>query len=133
MSRILARECGFKAVYQYLFDSNQNLKIMEEDFDLSSEDKSFMFEIFNNAKDNFSEIENKISSNLKKNLKLTDIYKIDLAILITAITEIDFLKESVSLVINQAVEIAKKYSTDNSPKFINGFLASIYNNNNKGE
>lgn len=133
MSRILARECGFKAVYQYLFDRNESLEILEEEFELSSEDKSFMFEIFNNAKENFSEIENKISSNLKKNLKLTDIYKIDLAILISSIAEIDYLKESVSLVINQAVEIAKKYSTDNSPKFINGFLASIYNNNNKGE
>ena len=29
------------------------------------------------------------------------------------------------VVINEVVELAKRYSTDNSPKFINGFLAGL--------
>jgi len=37
------------------------------------------------------------------------------------------MNESVGLAINEAVELAKKYSTDNSPKFVNGVLSSIYN------
>ena len=126
MSRILARECGFKLVYQYLFDKKAKEEFIFDEYNLDKEDKNFSSEIFNSLKNNYSNIENKIKLNLKNNLNLTDLYKVDLAILITAIAEIDYLKESISLVINQAVELAKKYSTDNSPKFINGFLASVY-------
>lgn len=54
------------------------------------------------------------------------IYKIDVAILMLAIYEIkncDNVPQRVS--INEAIELAKKYSTDKSPYFINGVLASV--------
>lgn len=129
MSRILARECAFKMIYQYLFSNKATEQNIIEEFNLNDEDISFALNVFNTAKNNFNEIENKISVSLKNNLKASDLYKLDLAILICCITEIDYLKESVSLVINEAVEFAKKYSTDNSPKFVNGFLSSVYNKN----
>ena len=127
MSRILSRDCGFKMVYQYLFSSSSNPEDILNEYDLGEEDKSFALSIFKSATENFDEIQNKISESLKNNLKISDLYKLDLAILISSIAQIDYLSESVSLVINEAVECAKKYSTDNSPKFINGFLSSVYN------
>ena len=127
MSRILARECGFKMVYQYLFSKNANPQLVLNEYSLENEEGEFSLNIYNAVINNYDLIENKILSNLKNNLKLSDLYKLDLAILLFAIAEIDILNESVSLVINEAVEIAKKYSTDNSPKFINGFLSSVYN------
>ena len=127
MSRITARDCGFKMVYQYLFSRDANPEVICEEFNLLDEDKNFAINLFNEASKHYDKIENKISSSLKNNMKISDLYKIDLALLISAISEIDYLKENVSLVINEVVELAKKYSTDNSPKFINGFLASIYN------
>ena len=129
MSRILSRDCAFKMVYQYIFSKSSNPEVISEEYCLSDLDKEFAIKLFNTSKDNFDEIESKILNNLKNNLKIADLYKLDLAILICAIAEIDYLNESKSLVINEAVEIAKKYSTDNSPKFINGFLSSIYNKN----
>jgi len=50
--------------------------------------------------------------------------RVDISILRLALLEIlnfDDIPEKVS--INEAVELAKKYSTDKSPKFINGVLA----------
>ncbi len=54
------------------------------------------------------------------------IYKIDRAILKVAVYEILFNDDVPDKVaVNEALEMAKIYSTDNSPSFINGILASV--------
>ncbi len=54
------------------------------------------------------------------------IFKIDKNILRIAITELLFIKEAPhKVVIDEALELAKKYSTDDSSSFINGILAKI--------
>ncbi len=58
--------------------------------------------------------------------KISRMPKIDLAILRIALTEIRYFTGiPVSVSINEAVELAKKYSTENSSKFINGVLGNI--------
>ena len=59
--------------------------------------------------------------------KIDRIYKIDLAILVLATFELKFSSEklSASAIINEAVELSKKYSTDKSYSFINGVLAKV--------
>ena len=127
MSRILAREYAFKMIFQYLFSKDVEAQLINDDEqNLSSEEKEFSLEVFSAATNNFDQISTKISENLK-NKKLSDLYKLDYAIFVYAIACVDYLNESVSLAINQAVELAKKYSTDNSPKFVNGVLSYIYN------
>ena len=57
---------------------------------------------------------------------LQRIFKVDLAILVVAIIELKYIKENPKeVIVNEAVNLAKKYSTDKSPKFINGVLADI--------
>lgn len=167
MSRIMARDCGLKMVFQYLFNKQvgsekpmvfqhiiedqdefeksiyvYELTDEERDFyinafstiknnlfseyELTDEEKEFSLSIFSAVKNNYDELEKKVNSNLKNNLKIKDIYKLDYAILLVAIATIDYLSESVSLAINEAVVMAKKYSTDKSPSFVNGVLSSIY-------
>ena len=54
------------------------------------------------------------------------IFKIDKDILRIAITEIVFIKDAPhKVIIDEALELAKKYSTDDSPSFINGILARV--------
>jgi N utilization substance protein B len=53
------------------------------------------------------------------------INKIDLTLLRLAIFEINYLKTTPSIVINEIVEISKKYGTDDSYRFINGVLDRI--------
>ena len=54
------------------------------------------------------------------------LFKIDKDMLRIAITELAFVKDAPhKVVIDEALELAKKYSTDDSPSFINGILARV--------
>ncbi len=65
---------------------------------------------------------------------LEKIAPIDRAILQVGIYELVYDKEMPSLVaINEAIEMGKEFGTENSSKFINGVLSSIYEKHNKDE
>lgn len=55
--------------------------------------------------------------------------KIDLAILRLAVYELDKGEVPPKVVIDEAVELAKEFGSENSPSFINGALGSIYKEN----
>lgn len=71
------------------------------------------------------EIIKKIEKNLKEDWTIERINRVDQAILKLAITEMIYLNVPYKVVTNEAVELAKKYGTDNSSKFVNGILASV--------
>lgn len=127
MSRIKAREACFKLVFEYEFLRQKNELTLEEFLstkEIDAEDADYVKQIYQGTIDKEEYLNQKIASHLK-GYTLERIFKIDLAILKLAIYEIDFLKESPSIVINEAVELSKKYSTDNNYKFVNGVLAQI--------
>ena len=135
MSRTEARECGFKMIYQSFFNNQTNVESFfdsentQDDVsatEVLADELQFANNIFSNYKENQKEVEEKLQNNLKNGLKLTDIYSLDKAILFATIVQIDYLHEPLGLAINEAVRIAKKYSTDKSSKFVNGVLSSIY-------
>lgn len=66
----------------------------------------------------------KIISKLAINWPLDRIGKVDRNILRLAIQELRLKETPVSVVINEAVEMAKKYSGEESAKFINGILGT---------
>ena len=71
-------------------------------------------------------LDNIIKENLEGCWNYNRIAKIDLAILRVAVNEIYYLDDiPESVAINEAIEIANKYSTDASYKFINGILGTI--------
>ena len=74
---------------------------------------------------NEEEINNMISKNLKEKWDLSRIAKVDLVLLKLAIYEILHSKLPYKVVINEVVELAKKYGETQSPSFINGILANI--------
>ena len=124
MSRSLAREVAFKTIYSKFFNA-------ETDFDMENadyKDLEFTTKILSCFAENFNEINETISSKLK-GYTVERLYKIDFAILILAVIELNYIKENPKeVIINEAVELAKKYSTEKSPKFINGVLADIVSN-----
>ena len=121
MKRTDEREIAFKTIYSKFFNT------LDEDFEIDGVDaKSLEFttEILNNFAEHYEEINSTISANLK-GYTIERVYKVDLAILVLAVIELNYIKTPKEIVINEAVELAKKFSTEKSPKFINGFLASI--------
>lgn len=56
---------------------------------------------------------------------LTEINKVDLAILRLSVYEDAFVKTPKKVIINEAVELAKEFGSENSPKFVNGVLGKM--------
>ncbi len=127
MSKIKLRENLMKLVFQYITTKNSecDLDILELN-NLTDEEKENLLNLFKNIVNKYDEIINLIEKNLI-NYKLERVCKTDLAILVVAIYELKFLNEDVKIVVNEAVELAKKYSQDNSYKFVNGLLAKVNN------
>ena len=72
------------------------------------------------------EVDKKISENLKPGWKISRISKVSLSILRLALYEMmydDSIPVSVS--INEAVELTKKYSVEDEAAFVNGVLGSV--------
>lgn len=132
MNRTAIREQAFKLIYSLEIQKQNNLQEAIDLFLESNEieDKSAK-EYINDAilgiERNKEKIVEQIEKNLKKDWKIDRISKIDLAILKLAIYEIQYKELPFKVVINEAVELAKKYGEDSSKNFINGILASIVN------
>lgn len=123
-----AREMAFKLIYESEFnDVDVELSFMSEtdEINLNEEDKTFAVTLFDLYQQNKTEIENSIISKLN-GYELNRVYKIDVALLKLALTEINFYKQTPTpVVINEILEISKKYSTENSPNFLNGILRAL--------
>jgi transcription antitermination protein NusB len=96
-----------------------------EHFELQEMDLEYLNKTICDMIDNLETIDKHITEN-SKDWKIGRIAKVDLAVLRIALSEIlydDSIPSSVS--INEAVEISKKYSNDDSHKFINGILGTV--------
>ncbi len=139
MSRRLAREFAIQFLYSTDFNRNENTDEMLEDFyeikkeqgkdgqqdSIKEADMKFAEEIIKGTIGKLQEIDQFIQNNTTGWTK-ERIAKVDLAILRLALYEIlfrDDIPDSVS--INEAIELAKKYSTDESGGFVNGVLGKI--------
>jgi len=94
----------------------------------SKDDKIFFEQEVFGTFENLQQIDDLISAKLK-DWELSRIAKIDLALLRLAVYEIRFASDITSATaINEAVELAKVYGTDDSPAFINGVLGQVVAN-----
>ena len=135
MNRSAIREQAFKPIYSLDIQRNENL---EEQIELYIENnmitekraKEYIRESVKGVEENKEAILKLIEKNLKSDWKIDRISKIDIAILKLAIYELEYTEIPFKVVINEAVEIAKKYGEDTSKNFINGILASIVKEKN---
>lgn len=79
---------------------------------------------------NREEIINQIKDELSEKWEIRRLSKMSLAILKLAIYEMIYAKVPYKVVINEAVELAKKYGDDSTPAFVNGILGSVVKKNN---
>jgi len=129
MKRSAAREEAFKLLYSLEVQKEnlgEQLEMYFENEEITEQEiKDYISGVVKGIENNISDIENKISENLKKDWKIERISKINLVLLKLAIYEMLYTETPYKVAINEAIEIAKKYGDDNSPNFVNGILASI--------
>lgn len=127
MNRVEQREWVFRLIYQDLISKIDDIEKVLEEKNLNDEDfiKSSILSYFSNN----SSIEEKLESSLdSKHKRLARVLK---AILYLSINEIYFLDVPVSVSINEAVDLAKKYSDKDDYKLINSILGSIVRKDGK--
>ncbi len=134
MKRTKLRELTFKLIYsetiQKQLEEEEVANFFEENEIQTSEEKAYVQEIWDGIHEKETDILEAIKRNLKEAWSIERIAKIDLAILKLAIYEMVYSKTPYKVVINEAVELAKKYGDDNARAFINGILASIVKEEN---
>ncbi|MBP3431746.1 MAG: transcription antitermination factor NusB [Clostridia bacterium] len=122
-----ARTNAFKLIFEGLFhECDEKLSIEALEQLKKDEDIKFFDEIMLAFNQNKDELKKNIEENLK-NFEYDRLFKIDLAIIYLALTEIKFCGTPKAVAINEALEIAKVYSTEKSHKFINGLISAIIN------
>lgn len=129
MNRSEARELGFKFLYQIEVQKELNEEQIELFFDTNeitdNNAMEYIKDLVNGIEAQKVEISNIIANNLKSDWKIERISKINLSLLKLAIYEIKYKQLPYKVVINEVVELAKKYGEDTSHSFINGILASV--------
>lgn len=129
MNRSQVRELAFKLLYQIEIQkevSNEDIELFFENNQINSEEaKEYVEDVINGVAKESTDIIEEISKNLKQDWEVDRISKINLALLKLAIYEIKYKKLPYKVVINEVVELAKKYGEETSHSFINGILASV--------
>ncbi len=93
---------------------------------LKGKEKRYFLETFRLIADNIRDIDEEIEKRLK-GWTLSRMPKADLAILRLAIGEGKFGEEvPIPVIINEAVNLGKKYGDRDSGKFINGLLGNVF-------
>lgn len=121
-----SRDLAFKFIYESFFNTNLDFSIREGEFEnYQKEEFDYAIDIFEKFKEHKTEIISKIENNLK-NYTIDRIYKLDLALLCLIIIDIDYFLTPLAISVNEGIELAKIYSTEKSPKFLNGIIKTIY-------
>ena len=128
------REIAMKVLYQvYIYqNSNTSYDVNELIKDQIEVENEFVDELVNGVIKNQKEISHLANDNLT-GWDIDRLSKVDKAILSVGIYELVYTETPSVVAINEAVELAKKYSDEKVVKMINDALDKIYHNEEENE
>ena len=125
LSRIVTMQTLYEVDFRETSDLEEVLKRNVEEYDAKVDDK-FIRSLVKGIQADVTNLDKQVSSAAPE-WPIEQIALIDKAILRLAIYELTKSKEvPPKVVINEAVELAKQFGGENSSKFINGVLGTIY-------
>lgn len=129
MRRHDLRRKAVQALYQVDVGKSEILEavghVLEGEPEVTDQDRAYVTRLVNGTRIHIAEIDDLLTDNLQ-NWTLDRIAKVDLNVLRLAIQELIYEKEvDVATIMDEAVEVAKAFSTDESGKFVNGVLARV--------
>lgn len=127
ISRYKMREQAFFLCFESLFSDADIDEIADNAGDARDEFLSdYAISCAKGVREKKDLIDEKIAANLKAGWKISRISKVSLALLRVAVYEMLFMDDiPVSVSINEAVELSKKYTVEDDTAFINGVLGAI--------
>ena len=130
MSRSELREHIFKMLFRIEFNNEEEMKEQELLYfelleEVSDKDRTYILNKYKAIVEKLAEIDQMLNE-LSTGWKTHRMNRVDLTILRLATYELKWDEEVPDKVaINEAVELAKKYSSDSGPAFVNGVLAKV--------
>ncbi|NLL04518.1 MAG: transcription antitermination factor NusB [Clostridiaceae bacterium] len=128
MGRRAAREIAMKLVYQLEIQKDsreEQIRQTLEEETLTENDTKYIVDVVEGVYKNVEQIDKNIEM-YSKGWKLSRISKVDLSILRLSIYEMCYRRDiPLNVSINEAVELAKSYSGEESSSFINGILGKV--------
>ncbi len=129
MKRRELREHIFEILFRVEFmdeqDMQEQMDLFFEDLAAGAEDVEYMKNKYLAIREKMAEIDKTIDEK-STGWKTSRMGKVELTILRLAVYEMLFDEDvPVTVAINEAVEIAKKFGGDDTPSFVNGVLAKV--------
>jgi transcription antitermination protein NusB len=128
MGRKASRELAMKLLYQLEFqkdDMANQLKLLFAENELTENDRSYIQDVIEGVNQHLEQLDVLIETHAK-GWKLSRISKVDVSILRLSIYEMLYRKDIPQNVsINEAVELSKQYSGEESGAFVNGILGGV--------
>lgn len=142
-NRHLGRIVALQSLYEYEFrtqsedasvDIDEILSRNLERYEEMIDDKQFVTDLVHGIVEKQPELDEKIRP-LAPDWPLEQVARVDRAILRMGLYELLYLAAIVppKVAINEAVELAKAFGSDNSSKFVNGVLGTAYRTFTEGE
>ena len=132
MSRTELREHIFRMLFRVEFNSAEEMKEQEEFYfdeleESTDKDQEYILNKCRAIVERKEEIDTLLNE-VAEGWKTSRMNRVDLTILRLATYEMKWDEDvPTGVAINEAVELAKKYSSDEGPSFVNGILAKMVN------
>lgn len=126
-TRTQAREAVVSLLYAYDSGNEEISSLAPEILDekkIKNKQQEFALSLFNGVLKKLTNVDEQVSKHLKE-WDIQRIGGIERAILRLGVYELCFTSTDAPIVINEAIELAKLYGSDNAPRFINGVLDAI--------
>lgn len=130
MSRTELREHIFRMLFRIEFNDVEEMKAQEAFYfdeleEATGKDQEYILDKYRAIVEKKEEIDTLLNE-VSEGWKTSRMNRVDLTILRLAVYEIKWDEDvPVGVAINEAVELAKKYSSDDGPSFVNGILAKV--------
>ena len=130
MSRTELREHIFRMLFRIEFNSAEEMKEQEDFYfedleEATGKDQEYILDKYRAIVEKKEEID-ALLNEVSEGWKTTRMNRVDLTIMRLAVYEIKWDEDvPTGVAINEAVELAKKYSSDDGPAFVNGILAKV--------
>ena len=126
MNRSELREKAMITVYQYLLVKRDTKQLIEDSFEMEQKDiPEYFVKVIHTAIDNEEKYKGYINEVIKKGWSYDRLGAIEKAILINGCAEFDLKEVEAAVIINESVELAKKYCDEDTYKLINRILDVI--------
>ncbi|OGC51911.1 transcription antitermination factor NusB [candidate division WWE3 bacterium RIFCSPLOWO2_01_FULL_39_13] len=126
--RIYSKICPKDSSNLYSSSEEDLISTLKETLEIENYDQ-YLFESITGSV--FASMEN-LKAQINRNSRdwsIDKMYKMDLAVLLMAVSELNRAQTPQKVIIDEAVELAKEFCEQDSPKFINGILAGVTKEN----